>query len=45
MKTQNTPQLSKKTAFVFKNIKSQSAYMSPTTDMSQTIATSFIVAI
>jgi len=45
MKNQNTPKLSKKTAFVFKNMKDQNAYMSPTTDMSQTVATSFIVAI
>jgi hypothetical protein len=44
MKTQNTAKLSKKTVFVYKNIKAQSNYATnPTGDMSHTVMTSFIM--
>ncbi|MGN8057958.1 hypothetical protein ACTJKN_16875 [Pedobacter sp. 22163] len=44
MKTQNTPKLSKKTVFVYKNIKVQNNYQTnPTGDQSHTVMTSFIM--
>jgi hypothetical protein len=44
MKTQNTTKLSKKTVFVYKNIKAQNAYSTnPTGDQSHTVMTSFII--
>ena len=44
MKTQHTAKLSKKTVFVYKNIKTQNNYQTnPTGDMSHTVMTSFIM--
>lgn len=46
MKAQNTSKLAKKTVFVYKNIKAQQNFSIPLTgDQSQSIATSFIVAL
>ncbi|MCX2573268.1 hypothetical protein [Pedobacter sandarakinus] len=45
MKNQNTPnKISKKTVFVYKNVKAQNNFSTnPTGDMSHSVMTSFIV--
>ena len=43
MKTQNTPKITKKAVFVYKNIKAKNNYATnPTGDMSHSVVTSFI---
>ena len=46
MKAQHTTKLSKKTVFVYKNIKAQSSYeTNPTGVQSHTVMTSFILGL
>ena len=44
MKTQNNSKLTKKTVFVYKSVKAENNFAThPISDMSQSIATSFVV--